>query len=445
MIKTTPVQEKTPVISTPAIFKNMDERFLHYVWRFQQFDAGNLFSTSNEAVSIYHPGTLNHNSGPDFSEARLRIGPMEWAGQVEIHLRSSDWLRHGHQSDAAYHNVVLHVVYEHDKTISNLDGSPIPTLELKDRIHSDQFEKYHRLRHDAAGIPCTSNIQRVPEIIRTATIDRMVMERLEQKTKEVVDGLKTDLHDWEAATMHLLARSLGMKTNAHTFGEFANSVPWNKLSRHHDFQKEALIFGLAGFLDDQPQDEHQQALQKEFVFLKHKLGLTQKVSRHHWKFSKLRPPNFPTVRLSQLLAILQKESRLFSKLIGATSIKEVEACLQVPLSNYWSNHYDFAKGSKKVIGPIGKTTLDSIVINAVVPLLVAYGRAIDEQSLIEKAISWLEKMGPENNVITRKWDEIGLENQSALQSQGLIQLYKNYCSRRRCLQCGIGNKILNMA
>lgn len=445
MIKTTPVRESTPVTTTPTIFKNMDERFLHYVWRFQQFDAGNLFSTSNEAVSIYHPGILNHDSGPDFSEARLRIGPMEWAGQVEIHLRSSDWLRHGHQTDAAYHNVILHVVYEHDKTISNPDGSPIPTLELKNRIHSDQFEKYHHLRHDAAGIPCASHIQRVPEIIRTATIDRMVMERIEQKTKEVVDGLKTGLHDWEAATTHLLARSLGMKTNTHTFGEFANSVPWKKLSRHNDFQKEALIFGLAGFLDEQPQDEHQLALLKEFAFLTHKLGLVQKVSRHHWKFSKLRPPSFPTVRLSQLVAILQKESRLFSKLISANSVKEVQACLQVQPSAYWSNHYDFAKPSKKVMGTIGKTALDSIVINSIVPLLVSYGRAIDEQSLIEKAISWLEKIGPENNVITRKWDAIGFDNQSALQSQGLIQLYKNYCSRRRCLHCGIGNKILNMS
>lgn len=444
MIKTTPVGVNVPVTPTPTIFKNMDERFLHYVWRFQQFDAGNLFSTSNESVSIFHPGTHNHHSGPDFSEARLKIGPVEWAGQVEIHLRSSDWLRHGHQSDSAYHNVILHVVYEHDKNISNPDGSLIPTLELKHRIHSDQFEKYHQLRHDATGIPCASNIREVPEIIRTATIDRMVMERIEQKTEEVVDGLKTDLHDWEAATITLLARALGMKTNAHTFGVFAQSVPWNKLVRHDDLQKEALIFGLAGFLDDKPEDRHQQTLQEEYAYLKHKLGLTQKVSRHHWKFSKLRPANFPTVRLAQLTAMLKKEARLFSKLIGAESLTQVEETLQAPVSNYWSQHYDFARPSRKAMGPIGKTTLESVIINAVVPLLVAYGQALDEQSLIEKAISWLETLGPENNVITRKWDQVGIDNRSALQSQGLIQLYKSYCSRRRCLQCGIGNKILNM-
>ncbi len=444
MIKTTPVQANASVTPTPAIFKNMDERFLHYVWRFQQFDAGNLFSTTNESVSIFHPGTHNHHSGPDFSEARLKIGLMEWAGQVEIHLRSSDWLRHGHQSDSAYHNVILHVVYEHDKNISNPDGSLIPTLELKNRIHAHQFEKYHRLRHDATGIPCAASIKEVPEIIRTATIDRMVMERLEQKTKKVVDGLKADLHDWEAATMNLLARSLGMKTNAHTFGVFSQSVPWNKLFRHNDLQKEALIFGLAGFLDDHPQDEYQQVLQNEFTYLKRKLGLIQKVSRHHWKFSKLRPANFPTVRLAQLTAILQRQAQLFGKLIGAESLKQVEETLRAPLSAYWSHHYDFNKCSGKPMVPIGKTTLESVIINAVVPLLVAYGRALDEQSLIEKAVSWLETLSAENNVITRKWDEAGLENKSALQSQGLIQLYKSYCSRRRCLQCGIGNKILNM-
>ena len=444
MINTTPILANARATRSSAIFKNMDERFLHYVWRFQQFDKGNLISTSHESVSIFHPGFLNHNSGPDFSEARLKIGPMEWAGQVEIHLRSSDWLRHGHQSDPAYHNVILHVVYEHDKNISNPDGSPIPTVELKDRIHSDQFEKYHRLRHDASGIPCASHLKNVPEIIQTATIDRMVMERIEQKTKTVTDGLKTDLHDWEAATMSLLARSLGMKTNTHSFGTFAHSVPWNKLIRHHDFQKEAMIFGLAGFLDDEPKDEHQATLQKEYVYLKHKLGLTQKVSRHHWKFSKLRPANFPTVRLAQLTSILQREARLFSKLIGADDLSQVEKIMVAPLSKYWSSHYDFGKLAKKNMGPIGKSTLESIVINAVVPLLVAYGQAIDEQSLIEKAISWLEKMGPENNAITRKWNQPGLENNSALQSQGLIQLYKSYCSRRKCLQCGIGNKILNM-
>lgn len=441
MIKTTNIVAARPVAAT--ILKNMDERFLHYVWRFQQFDAGNLYSTTNESLSIFHPGYHNHNSGPDFSEARLKIGPMEWAGQVEIHLRSSDWLRHGHQSDSAYHNVILHVVYEHDKNISNPDGSIIPTLELKGRIHSDQFEKYHRLRHDTSGVPCASSIRKVPEVIRTATMDRMVMERIEEKTKIIVNGLKSDMHDWEAATMNVLAQSLGMKTNAHTFGAFSQSMPWNQLARHNNSQKEALIFGLAGFLDDDPRDEHQAALQKEFTYLSHKLTLTQKVSRHHWKFSKLRPANFPTVRLAQLTAMIQKESRLFSKLISTQTLEEVKQILQASLSHYWSSHYDFAKPAKKAMGPIGKTTLDSIVINAVVPLLVAYSQAIDDHLLTEKAISWLEDMGPENNVITRNWDRVGLENTSALQSQGLIQLFKSYCSRRRCLQCGIGNKILS--
>ncbi len=443
MIKTAPVQAYVPVTSTPAIFKNMDERFLHYVWRFQQFDVGNLLSTSNESVSIFYPGLHNHNSGPDFSEARLKIGPMEWAGQVEIHLKSSDWLRHGHQSDSAYHNVILHVVYEHDKDINNPDGSPIPTIELKHRIHSDQFEKYHRLRQDTEVIPCASHISKVPEIIHTATIDRMVMERIEQKTNEVVAGLNKDLHDWEAATMNLLATSLGMKTNAHPFGVFAKSVPWNKLTRHNDLQKEAMIFGLAGFLEGDHEDNHQEDLQKEFAHLKRKLALTKKVSRHHWKFSKLRPANFPTVRLAQLTSMVQRENRLFCRLVTASSLEDVRNLLHVPLSDYWSSHYDFAKPAKKVMTPIGKTTLESVVINAIVPLLVAYGQATDEQSLIEKAISWLEKIGPENNAITRNWDQIGLENRSALQSQGLIQLYNSYCSRRRCLQCGIGNKILS--
>lgn len=445
MIEITPMREQIAIPSSPTIFKNMDERFLHYVWRFQQFDAGNLISTSHESVSIFHPGTLNHHAGPDFSEARLKIGRMEWAGQVEIHLKSSDWLRHGHQSDAAYQNVILHVVYEHDKNISNPDGSPIPTLELKNRIHPDQFIKYHRLRHQASDIPCAAHLNKVPTVIRTAAIDRMVMERIEQKTKAVIYGLKTGLHDWEAATMHLLGQALGMKTNAHPFGVFTKSVPWNQLIRHTDFQKEALIFGLAGFLDGPSSDDHHQALQKEFAYLSQKLGLIPKVSRHHWKFSKLRPPNFPTVRLAQLTAMLQKESRLFGQLVGAESLIEVESFLKAPLSTYWCTHYDFAKPSKKKMRPLGQTTIASVIINAIVPLLVAYGQAIDDQSLIDKAISWLETLGPENNVITRKWKEVGMDNNNALQSQGLIQLYNVHCVRRRCLQCGIGNKILNMA
>lgn len=435
-------QEYTPVHASTAIFNHMDERFLHYVWRFQQFDSGNLCSTQNESISVFHPGFLNHHSGPDFSEARLKIGSMEWAGQVEIHLRSSDWLRHGHQRDAAYGNVILHVVYEHDKNISNADGSTIPTIELKKRIHPDQFRKYFYLRHQRSQVSCESQLASIPEITVASMIDRVVMERMEQKTRLVTEGLKSNHNDWERATLRLLCKALGMKTNSDPFDAFARSLPLNKLSQHNAFQKESLIFGLAGFLEHEPIDDYQTELQKEFHHLCKKLKLIPRLSRHHWKYARLRPANFPTVRLAQLSMILKKETRLFSRLIEANDLNEIRELFQTPAHDYWSKYYDFGKKSKRELIQIGQTTLESVIINAIVPLLVSYGQATDDQRLVEKAISWLEKIKPENNVITRQWKELGLDNQNALQSQGLLQLYKEYCSRKRCLQCSIGNKIL---
>ena len=390
------------------------------------------------------PGATTLIPGRIFSEARLKIGAMEWAGQVEIHLKSSDWLRHGHQTDSAYGNVILHVVYEHDRRICNPDGSSIPTIELKDRINSDQLRQYQHLKHEKSGIACESQLAQVPPVFITSTIDRMVLERMERKTKGVTAGLKTNQSDWEMASFRLLAKAFGMKNQLRCFSiSSATSVPLNKLTRHNQFQKEALIFGLAGFLEDVPLDKYQEDLQKEFKYLSQKLNLKSRLSRHHWKYSRLRPGNFPTTRLSQLCAILQKETRLFQRFVEATRLEEIRALLVVPVNHYWSSHYDFNKKSKRKLGPIGATTLDSVVINAIAPLLISYGHAIDDSDLVEKAISWLEKTKPENNSISRKWTELGVSNLNALESQGLLQLYQEYCTRKRCLQCSIGNKILS--
>ena len=442
MLNTLIQQETSPVHTSEAIFNHMDERFLHYVWRFQQFDAGNLSSTQDESVAIFHPGFLNEHSGPDFSEARVKIGAMEWAGQVEIHLRSSDWLRHGHQADAAYGNVILHVVYEHDKNIQNKDGSTIPTLELKQRIHPDQFRTYYYLQHRHTDIACEPQLSTVPDITVASMVDRMVMERMEQKAQVVTTGLKTNQNDWEQASFRLLCKALGMKTNADPFDAFASAMPLNKLAKQNPFQKEAMIFGLAGFLDEVPADPYQASLQKEFTHLAKKWGISSRLSRHHWKYARLRPGNFPTIRLAQLSGILSQETHLFGRFVAAKNLQEVKNLLFAPISDYWTQHYDFAKTSKRPISHLGETTLASIIINTIAPLLIAYSHAIDDRHLAEKAISWLEMIKPENNNITRSWQALGIDNGNALQSQGLLQLSKAYCSRKRCLHCSIGNKIL---
>jgi len=397
------------------------------------------------AILIGIPGYHNHNSGPDFSDGRLRIGEVQWAGHIEIHNRASDWRRHGHTGDDAYENVVLHVVYEADSEIKRQDGSIIPTLCLKDRVSPSLLDRHKALTHTVAQIPCDSQIRDVDTLSITSMVERALMERLEEKSLLVTDILDQTRGDWEQTNYVFLATSLGMKTNSQSFRDLALSLRTDVIRKHlsRPMQLEALVFGMAGFLDYDPVDDYQKVLQGEFQYLFKKYALPSKLNKSQWKFSRLRPANFPTLRLAQLSAVLSHHQSIFNRLVQAQSFAEVAEILGAEPSDYWSKHYDFGKPSKKTLGPPGKTAISSIIINAIVPILVTYGKQIGNQELVDRAVDWLTEVPAEDNKITRRWTALGIANASSFDSQGLLQLSKQYCDERRCLDCAIGNRILS--
>ncbi|WP_424963614.1 DUF2851 family protein [Ekhidna sp.] len=421
----------------------MDEQFLHYIWKFQKFEQNELKLTDNQTLKVFYPGNHNQDSGPDFEEARIKIDSIEWAGQVEIHLHSSDWNHHNHQHDPAYKNVILHVVWKHDKGIQ-LNGTPIPTLELKSIVSPTLLEKYKKHIQSTQEILCANQLLAVSPLPKTSMLDRTMVERLEEKADRIFDHLKNNRSDWEDATYRTLAANFGFSTNKEAFVRLTELLPFAKLKKalQNKLSTEALLFGQAGFLNEE-NDEYQGALKSEFQFLQNKYHLPDMMVKPQWKFGKLRPANFPSVRLAQLAALLHHQPKLFTILTQTEGIKELKTLLCPVLSEYWQTHYDFGKGRKKIINHFGQTTFENILINTVAPLLAAYARHTANPIYMDRAIELLESLSAESNRITKKWDEIGLESKTAFDSQALIQLFKNYCQKRRCLQCNIGVEILN--
>ena len=423
----------------------MDERFIQYAWKLLLFDQSHLKTTLDEPITIYQQGYQNYDSGPDFSNARIRIGNVEWVGNVEIHIKSSDWKRHNHQLDPAYENVILHVVYEHDSEIRRPDNTQIPTLTLKGRLNPNQFGKYQSLTSNLFEIPCHEQFESISSLIVKSMINKTAIERIESKSADFVRSLANKSQkDWEKVLYVMIARAFGMKTNADSFETLASSLPLNLLLRHQaqPLQVNALLFGMGGFLDSTKAAEaYQKELQTEFEFLKHKYQLTPILSRHHWKFSKIRPANFPTVRISQFAALLCHQPNLFSRLQSTRSFRELTDILINPVQKYWSKHFDFGTESHKNIS-LGKDAIKSILINAIIPVMVTFGKETGDQQIVDKAMNWLQDLKPENNKITRKWESLNIQAQSAIESQGLIQLFNAYCLKRRCLDCQIGSNLL---
>ena len=294
----------------------MQESFLHFIWRWRRFDANNLCSTQGRPIEILHPGEWNHDAGPDFFNARLRIGDTMWAGNVELHVRASEWNAHRHSEDTAYDNVVLHVVLEEDQPIVRPNGERIPCLTLQGRIPPQILENYQRLDQDRAWIPCQNFMQNTPDIVRLNWLDRMLVERLEQKITHIQEILYSTGNHWEETFYRILARSFGLKVNVEPFETLARALPLNILTRHkHELkQMEALLFGQAGLLEGAFEEKHPRALAKEYHFLRHKYGLTP-MEASQWKFLRLRPANFPTVRLAQFAALLHRSVHLFSQIL----------------------------------------------------------------------------------------------------------------------------------
>jgi len=419
----------------------MNESFLHYIWQFQYFNKQELRCSTGEEIIVVNSGLKNTHAGPDFYNAKLKLGNMEWAGSVEIHIYSSGWREHRHQDDAAYENVVLHVVWEEDEKIYRKDGTLLPTLELKSRVASSFLLQYKRIVHSRNRIPCANAIQHVPDVIKVSMLDKALMARLEKKAETILQALERNNGDWEETCYQILCRNFGFKVNTDPFLQLAQSLPYKILMKHGDRleQIEALLFGQAGFLKETINDAYYLLLRREYTLLRKKYNLGAKqMNKAQWRFLRLRPANFPTIRLAQLSSVLFNQKNMFSRIISITSWKELMPAFSVKPSAYWLHHYQFFKKQDKEIPALGRMSIENIVINSIVPMMVAYGKSKDDQRYIDRAVQLLEETPSEENNILRSWEDLGIVSKTAFDSQALIELHNNFCIRRRCLDCNIG-------
>ncbi len=421
----------------------MKEDFLHYIWRMKRFNMENLQTTKGEKIQIITNGQHNTNAGPDFSNARIKIGDTLWAGNVEIHVYASEWEKHKHQFDRAYDNVILHVVLDEDKVICRNNGERIACLELKRRIPPQISGKYLKLISNTYWIPCQHQFHQVRNITKNLWLDRLLVERLERKIRDIKVGLLRNRNNWEDSFYQFLARSFGVKHNTDAFEQLARSLPLTILAKHKNslFQLEALLFGQAGLLDKDFVDAYPNKLKKEYAFLKQKHELTP-INPAGWKFMRMRPANFPTIRIAQFAMLIFGSNHLFSKILVVRNIREIEHMFSIQISNYWLTHYTFDKASNSRHKSLGKNTIHLIISNTIAPFLFFYGQEKDEPRYKERALGLLEALPPESNSILKKWQGLGQKADSAYQTQALLQLKNEYCNKKNCVNCGIGNEIL---
>ena len=421
----------------------MREDFLHYCWRLRRFDAADLCTTEGEPVTISALGTLNTHAGPDFSDARVRIGTTRWAGNVEIHVRASEWHQHGHQNDPAYDSVILHVVHTDDKPIYHRSGARIPTVELKDRIPLELYTSYQRLIEGENWIPCAPLFPEVRTLTRDMWLDRLLVERLERKTAYIDELLTQTKNDWEATAYQFLLRNIGLRVNTEAFALLARTLPVAVLRKHQRNlpDLEALLFGQSGLLDKAPGDAYTDTLRERYAYLRIKYQLTP-MPVAAWKFLRLRPPNFPTLRIAQTAALLHARLPIFQTLLKLETAKMGEAFFGIAPTTYWDTRYKFGEAGHQKTKPMGTATARLLLINAVVPLLFAYGKRRGNEAYRERALKLLEDLPAERNAIIDNWKTLGVDVKSAHRSQALIQLKNEYCTPKRCLHCAVGHAVL---
>ncbi|MFD0767052.1 DUF2851 family protein [Mucilaginibacter lutimaris] len=421
------------------------EDFLHYIWKFRLFDRINLRTTEGEELEIYSVGIHNSHAGADFQNARIRIGETTWAGNAELHISSSDWHKHGHTTDNAYDNVILHVVYRDDEPLIRTDGKRVPTLELKDRISAELYNRYHNLVFgNQQIIPCEGTIATVDGLTMQNWLTRILVERLEKRSEAVIGALALNRGDWEETFYQFLAANFGFKTNALPFELMAKSLPQSILAKNKNnaMQIEALIFGQAGFLTDELQDDYPRLLKKEYNYLAKKYSL-QPIENHLWKFMRMRPQNFPTIRLAQFASLVVQSNHLFSKILDIQDVKHLrELFANIRVNSYWETHYRFDKESAPAGKNLGSGSIDTILLNTVVLFLFSYGRHMKLQHFVSRALKLLENIPAEQNNITADFANLGVDIKTAFESQALLELKNSYCDYKKCLQCGVGIKIL---
>ena len=420
----------------------MKEDFLHYLWKFKKFDTLNLKTSNNEEIIIANVGQYLELAGPDFFNAQITIGNQMWAGNVEIHLKSSDWYVHHHERDVAYENVILHVVWEHDTEIYRKNNTEIPVLELKKYVDRDTIANYKSLMSPKAWIFCEKQLADVSPFILKNWQERLFFERLERKSKAIYELLQQTNNDWEAVLFCLLAKNFGLNTNGEIFLKIATSIPF-PIIRKEGFEAEnleALLFGNAGLLDVEKEDNYFKDLKFRFYYLLHKYQI-EKSSGNPVQFFKHRPDNFPTIRLSQLANLYHGNQNLFSQISEVTSVKAIYEIFQVSTTSYWQEHYQFDKESPKKKKMLSKSFIDLIVVNTLIPIQFAYAKSRGGE-VVEDLIQLLNEVAPEKNAIMDKFKSFGVHAASAFETQAMLQLKNEYCSKGRCLECAIGMELL---
>ncbi|MBL0735312.1 DUF2851 family protein [Flavobacterium sp. GN10] len=420
----------------------MKEDFLHYLWKFKKFDALNLKSVQGELITILKTGDYLELSGPDFFNAHIEIGNQKWAGNIEIHLKSSDWYLHNHEKDPAYKNVILHVVWENDTAIFRENNTEIPVLVLKDYVSKEIIENYNALFAPKTWISCERQLKEIDGFIFKNWQERLFFERLERKSKFVYQLLEETGQDWEAVLFCLLAKNFGLNTNGDSFLQISKAIPFS-IIRKESFEAEnleALLFGVAGLLEAEKEDVYYKDLKFRYFYLLHKYQI-EKTYIEPLQFFKLRPDNFPTIRLSQLGALYHKHQNLFSKIIELKSVDDVYRLLSVSASSYWQDHYQFDKESPKKSKTLSKSFIDLLIINTIIPLQFTYSNIIGE-SISENLIDFVNEVASEKNAIIDKFNSFGINSKTAFESQTLLELKNEYCERKACLKCAIGLELL---
>lgn len=427
------------------------EKLLHYVWKHRIYPLRPLQTITGEDLEIIDPGLPNEHAGPDFFNAKVKIGPTIWAGNVEIHLSSSDWFRHNHHTDTAYNNVILHVVAQCDRPIETQNGKSPAQLQLD--IPKWVLQRYAILQKSENYPRCHELIPKLSSFMKHSWMSALVYERLTEKAQLVLSRMKTLNGDWENAFFITLARNLGFGLNGDAFEQWAKTIPLRAAAKHRDqlFQIEALFLGQAGLLDrasipergqtEALRDSYYLNLNKEYAYLSHKFGLNP-ISWEVWKFMRTRPQNFPHLRISQLARMFHEEQISFSIIREISEIEPLRKKLQLETTPYWEDHYLFGYTSPHSSKRISRASADLIIINTIVPTLFAYGTLMQENRYTEQAIALLEQIKPENNHIIRLWQECGLDVEHAADTQALIQLKRAYCDKHECLRCRFGYEFL---
>lgn len=425
----------------------MKEEVLHFIWEQGYYEKHDLKTVSGNELEIISAGSYNkRDAGPDFTAGEIFLDGIKWIGQIEIHYKSSDWMKHRHHEDSAYANVILHVVYEHDRDIFNQEGEQIPTLELGERIPIGLISKMENLFNRSDFIPCHNTIHSLSKLQIHQWLDRLAVDRLTEKAEEVFKQLESNSGDWEATYIDTLCAAMGFKVNKEAFLMLSQIIDWRWIQKNAaDIGKlEAYFYGLAGFLMQKPRDNHEAKLIKEFTYLKSLLDL-KALPLVVWKFSRMRPSNYPTLRIAQLVSLFHKHTQLFPSMLYCTEKADFYKYFETEYPDYWQRHYAIGKQSKRARKKPGKMSVQLLLINVISPVLYAYGNYIGKDTYTQRAINLWQSLQAEKNRITRAWEKVNVNAESAWDSQALIHLHKRYCREKKCLQCQIGRALLREA